>query len=352
MLGATSGASVDVASSPGTGDARAGRDRACYVAGVRRLVLLWLVVGCSSTEPAGALSGDAGTGGARDATSGEETSVADAAEAAPEAGGDASSGPTKLRVMAANLTSGSNQSYDSGEGLRIMQGLKPDVVLIQEFNYGTNTDAYARTMVDKTFGASFSFYREPLVQIPNGIISRFPIDKSGSWTDPDVANRGFAWAKLVVPGSRGLWAVSLHLLTTSATNRDSEAKALVAQVKTAIPDADYLVVGGDLNTDVRTEPCMATLGEIAGTVAPFPDDGHMNGNTNLPRTKPHDWVLADVDLAPLQIATVYGSNSFDSGLVFDSRVYTPLADVPPILATDSAATNMQHMAVVKDFALP
>jgi len=29
-----------------------------------------------------------------------------------------------------------------------------------------------------------------------------------------------------------------------------------------------------------------------------------------------------------------------------------LSDVPPILQTDSAASNMQHMAVVRDFLLP
>jgi hypothetical protein len=37
--------------------------------------------------------------------------------------------------------------------------------------------------------------------------------------------------------------------------------------------------------------------------------------------------------------------------VFDSRVYTPLADVSPVLMTDSAAVNMQHMGVVKDVLL-
>lgn len=49
--------------------------------------------------------------------------------------------------------------------------------------------------------------------------------------------------------------------------------------------------------------------------------------------------------------TVIGANSFPNGLVFDSRVYTPIDDVAPCLATDSAATNMQHMAIVKDFSL-
>jgi hypothetical protein len=41
--------------------------------------------------------------------------------------------------------------------------------------------------------------------------------------------------------------------------------------------------------------------------------------------------------------------SFASGLVFGSRVYTPLADVPPITAADSAADGMQHMPVVRAF---
>jgi hypothetical protein len=36
--------------------------------------------------------------------------------------------------MAANLSSGNNQSYDPGEGARIFQGLKPDIVMIQELN--------------------------------------------------------------------------------------------------------------------------------------------------------------------------------------------------------------------------
>jgi hypothetical protein len=263
---------------------------------------------------------------------------------------DAALGPSNLRVMAANLTSGSNQSYDPGEGLRIFEGLKPDVVLIQEFNYGTNSDADMRAMVDKAFGPTFSYYREA-AQLPNGVISRFPIAQSGTWADPAVANRGFVWAKIQGPGSHALWAVSLHLLTTSATNRGTEATALVAQIKAAVPSDDYLVVGGDLNTDTRTESCLGTLAQIVGTGAPFPDDGHGNDFTNGTRTKPHDWLLADPDLGPRQVPTMYGANRFSNGLVFDSRVYTPLADVAPVLATDCAATNMQHMAVVKDFNL-
>jgi hypothetical protein len=48
-------------------------------------------------------------------------------------------------------------------------------------------------------------------------------------------------------------------------------------------------------------------------------------------------------------ATWVGSSPYPSGLVFDSRVYTPLSDVTPVLATDSAEPGMQHMPVVRDF---
>jgi hypothetical protein len=51
------------------------------------------------------------------------------------------------------------------------------------------------------------------------------------------------------------------------------------------------------------------------------------------------------------VPTVIGSSSFPNGLVFDSRVYTPLTDVAPIQKADSSALNMQHMPVVRDFAL-
>ena len=40
------------------------------------------------------------------------------------------------------------------------------------------------------------------LQIPNGIISRFPIIESGSWDDPVLNNREFAWAHLRLPEKR------------------------------------------------------------------------------------------------------------------------------------------------------
>lgn len=123
----------------------------------------------------------------------------------------------RLRVIVANTTSGNNQTYDPGEGLRIFQGLHPDITLVQEFNYGNNSEAAIRGFVSTAFGTAFSYFRESGFQIPNGIVSRYPIVASGSWTDPSVSNRGFAWARIDLPGPRDLWAVSIHLLTASAT---------------------------------------------------------------------------------------------------------------------------------------
>src|SRR6266481_6223500 len=84
-----------------------------------------------------------------------------------------------LRVMSANLN-GNVQSYQPF-ALRIFEGLNPDVVGIQEFNYGNNTDPDLRSMIDTAFGTDFAYFRETGFNIPNGIISRFPIGAAGSW---------------------------------------------------------------------------------------------------------------------------------------------------------------------------
>jgi endonuclease/exonuclease/phosphatase family metal-dependent hydrolase len=279
-----------------------------------------------------------------------------AADGGRDAGDAAPDGPPlvpgNLRVMAANISSGPSLVYGPEEGVRIFQAMHPDVVLIQEMNVGGNSTAEIDSFVATTFGATFTYYREPGVQIPNGIISRYPILASGTWVDPQVANRGFAYAKLGLPGAHPLWAISLHLLTTGATQRNAEVTELVTQVKAMVPAADYLILGGDFNTPVRVEACITALSEIVATAAPYPADGAGNDNTSGPRSKPHDWLLADPDLSPLGVPVVVGQHAFASGLVFDSRVFTPLADVAPVQSSDSAAMNMQHMPVVRDFLVP
>lgn len=260
-------------------------------------------------------------------------------------------GASNLRVMAANISSGASSTYDPGEGKRMFQGLKPDLALVQEFLVGDGSEDALRAFVTSTFGASFSVFRETGVQIPNGIVSRYPITESGTWTDPQVSNRSFAYARIAVPGSHPVVAVSVHLLTTGGGDRNAEATALVGRIKSFVAPGEYVVIGGDLNTESRTESCLSTFSEIVETKGAYPADQAGNDNTNAPRNKPYDWVLVDAALGAHQVPTTIGSKSHPNGLVFDSRVFTPLDDVAPVLADDSAALNMQHMPVVRDFSL-
>ncbi|PTL75227.1 endonuclease/exonuclease/phosphatase family protein [Vitiosangium sp. GDMCC 1.1324] len=266
-------------------------------------------------------------------------------------GTDAGTEYANLRIMAANLTSGDAQSYDPGEGIRLMRGVAPDIVLVQEFNYASNKEADIRNMVAQV-GSGYHYYREEGAQIANGIISRWPIIESGEWDDPLTGTRDFAWARIDIPGPRDLWAVSVHLLTADSTVRQDEANALIERIRATVPADDYLVIGGDLNTANRSEPCLSVLTQVVVTASPYPSDKNGNTNTSAPRSKPYDYVLVDEDLRKYQQATIIGSNVFAAGLVLDSRVYTPLSEISPVQPGDSAATNMQHMGVVKDFRIP
>lgn len=262
-------------------------------------------------------------------------------------------GAERIRIVAANVTSGNLQSYDPGHGARILKGLSPDVVLIQEFNYGDNSPASIRTFVDNTFGPGFSYYRETgSLQIPNGVISRYPVLASGRWVDSNVSNRGFAWARLDIPGNSELFVVSVHLLTSSAGNRNSEAGQIRTYIQNNVPAGDYVVIGGDFNTDTRSEAAFTTFSQVVSTTGPWPADRNGNQGTNAGRTKPYDNVLVSSDLRMFEVPVVIGSSSFTNGLVADTRVYQPISEIAPALTSDSGATNMQHMAVVRDFMLP
>jgi len=259
--------------------------------------------------------------------------------------------PLALRVAAANLTSGNLQSWDPGHGIRILQGLRPDVALVQEFNFGARTPEAIRDLVVEAFGPGF-FHARGGGRIPNGVVSRYPIAASGAWRDARVEDRDFVWARVDLPGPRDLWVASVHLLTSNAGERSQEASALVALLRAAVPAADYLVVGGDLNTKSRSEGALRQLSGLVVTTAPHPADQRGADGTSADRAEPYDWVLADSDLDALRVPVAIGAASFPAGLVFDSRVYSPLSDVAPVLAGDSGAPNMQHMAVVKEFRIP
>jgi endonuclease/exonuclease/phosphatase family metal-dependent hydrolase len=261
-----------------------------------------------------------------------------------------------VRVMAANTTSGNFSSYQD-PGIRIFQGLQPDIVAIQEFRYNASaTDAQLRQLVDTAFGPEFYYYREPYTDggdIPNGIISRWPISAAGSWDDLDSPNRGFAWAQIDLPGTNDLYVVSVHLLTASSSVRGSEAAQLKALIATNFPATAWIIVAGDMNTDSRTETAMNTFKTFLSD-SPVPTDAESGGNedTNANRNKPYDYVLPNFPLTNHLIPVALPSRTFPKGLVFDSRVYTPLSDVAPVQSGDSGVSGMQHMAVIKDFSLP
>ncbi|WNG20901.1 endonuclease/exonuclease/phosphatase family protein [Cystobacter fuscus] len=259
---------------------------------------------------------------------------------------------TRVRLMAANISSGNYQSYDPGHGTRIFQGTKPDVVMIQEFNYGDNSATAIRSFVNTAFGSSFYYYREAGAQIPNGVISRYPIIASGEWDDTQVTNRDFAWARIDIPGPTDLWVVSVHLLTTSSSVRNTEATNLVNFIKSKVPAGSFIAIGGDFNSDSRSEALFSTFSSVVSTASPYPADKNGNGNTNASRAKPYDHVLVSSNLRAYQTSTVIGTSSFSGGLVVDTRVYSPLSDISPAQSADSGATNMQHMAVIKDFLVP
>jgi endonuclease/exonuclease/phosphatase family metal-dependent hydrolase len=265
--------------------------------------------------------------------------------------------PLMIRAVAANLTSDNRQSYSpdngnhsnpEGAGARILKALKPDIVMIQEFN----TTIPTRQWINQTLGENFVFMAEAGMQIPNGIISRFPIIESGSWDDPVLNNREFAWAHLRLPEKRDLWVVSLHLHSKGESSRATQAAALAKFITNKVPKDALLLVGGDLNTRSTGESCFKQLAAVVVIPENPPADHNGDITTNAPRNRPYDWVLASAPLDRSAVTVNLADTAFPHGLVFDSRVFEPLEKIAPVQKSDSGVPNMQHMAVVRDFRLP
>ncbi len=262
-----------------------------------------------------------------------------------------------IRLMSANTTTTNKQTY-AGPGIRIFMALKPDIVMIQEFSYDKAYDheyhfASVDDFVASVFGPEFSYHRGSASnsQIPNGIISRYPIKESGTWADNYVDNRNFEWARIDIPGDKDLWVISVHLLTTTS-RQPAEATALVKYIKQNIPEGDYVAIGGDFNTSSRTAPCLTTLDQVVVVKAKkYPVDQSGRQGTNLARKKPYDGVYVNTPLHEMETPVVIGENSFPNGLVFDSRSFRPLSDVTPVKGNDSSSGQMQHMPVIRDFKI-
>jgi hypothetical protein len=106
-----------------------------------------------------------------------------------------------------------------------------------------------------------------------------------------------------------------------------------------------------MNLYSDTEPAILTFNTFLSD-SPVPADQNGVGETNAGRSERYDRVLVSFSMTNRLVPIVMPSRTYPNGLVFDSRVYTPLSEVSPVLSTDSAAPMMQHMAVVKDFRVP
>ncbi|MGD9612300.1 MAG: MBG domain-containing protein [Kiritimatiellia bacterium] len=261
-----------------------------------------------------------------------------------------------VAIMAANTTSGANQEYEA-PGNRIFQALCPDVALVQEFNMTNGTtEAVYRTWVDQAFGTNFSYCHEPLASanIPNGIVSRWPIVEYGEWDDTTLSDRDFVWAKIDLPGDKYLYAVSLHIKASSGyeSQRTTETRMLTNYIAQAgWSTNDYVVIGGDFNLQVRTETALAVLTAKVVSDAHQSADQVGNKNTNSGRDNPYDLVLPSPGLDARHRTFYFGGYAFANGVVYDTRIAWASGLPAPSLAADSAAVNMQHMGALKIFEL-
>ena len=259
-----------------------------------------------------------------------------------------------VSVMAANITSGSNQEYED-HGNRILQALGPDVVLLQEFNMTNGTTAAAyRAWVDQNFGTNYQYCVQTGVSIPNGVVSRWPISSWGVWDDTTLTDRDFVWAKIELPGTQKLYAVSLHIKASSGyeSQRTTETRALTNYIANAGWESGaYIAIGGDFNLQVRTETALSVLTSSIVRDTYQPADQNNNKNTNSGRDNPYDLVLPSTNLnARHRTLSLWGYN-YTNGIVFDTRLTWANGLPPPSLYTNSATLNMQHMGVMKVFEL-
>jgi hypothetical protein len=146
--------------------------------------------------------------------------------------------------------------------------------------------------------------------------------------------------------------VHLKASSGSSSQRNTQATNLKAYIQAKLTPGDYIAIAGDFNTQSRSETCLNTFSSFMVTAGPYPADGNGQENTNENRNHPYDWVMADPGLSSHATPLVIGANTFKNGLVFDSRVYTPLKDVAPVVLGDSSANGMQHMAVMRAFLIP
>ena len=252
---------------------------------------------------------------------------------------------TRIKILTANLSDNTTQAYKA-PGIRLIQSLNPDIVAIQEFNY---KEGNSQDLVHRIFGPEYHFIRERGgARLPNGVISRYPIEAWGQWPDPFVKNRSFVWATIDIPGPVPLHVISVHLVQNRASRRPAEAAHLLELIREHFPEKDYVVLCGDMNVNSRNAKALSNLTEW------FVDDRHPadqkgDQSTNATRKRPYDMVLPNPILAPFHAATIVNRKRFPNGLVYDTRLWNP----PPAPAEwEDTARNLQHLPVMKTYRIP
>ena len=259
----------------------------------------------------------------------------------------------RFRAMAANITSGNYSAYSPGEGVRMFKALKPDIVMIQEFNWYNkdDSDAAAMNLIQQAFDSSFYVHRGH-GSIPNGIISRYPIIDSGYWESNKIHDRDWDWALIDLPGKKELLVLSVHL---STSDNKQEAPSLMTKLNQKITNDKnknlnyYLMIGGDFNSNFKGNGSLKNYFQVN---VELPVDQDDDSTTNAKRKSTLDHLFVDKEFNQFEVPVQIGKHSYPNGHVFDSRVYNKhgeLGDVSPVKATDSKATNMQHMPVIRDF---
>ena len=276
----------------------------------------------------------------------------------------------QIRIVAGNITSGNKQSYDPGHGIRIFKALKPDIALVQEMNYKNNSASDYKNFAQEIVGTNYYAVdnkqkcNNNKCNIPNGIVSKYPITDSDSWDDPNIHDRALLWAIIDIPGKKDIFAISVHLHTKPPSDQVKAAQVIVDEIKkleSSKPGRYYYVVGGDFNGPAAVSSDGFGKNNTFYVDGPDPVDEKGNSNTDSGRDDHYDFVLADYQLHGFQIPVVYYSSedstktkTYENGFVFDTRLYNQsVLDeyFYPADKNDSGASQMQHMAVVKDFLI-
>lgn len=259
----------------------------------------------------------------------------------------------KLRIMAANATSGSDQLYEA-PGMNMLYAMDPDIIIIQEFA-GSAEEVVQN--LEEHFHTKYSYHKGK-GRIGNGIIVKGENKIKNTYTHPSIIStlrdRYYEAAIVDIPGDKDLLVVSLHLYTKASEDQVSqidEYPDVAKFIHSILNEGDYYVaVGGDFNSSTNYYVNYYWNSMLATDIT-YPRDQNGNFKTNASRRRHYDWILVDKKFQEFSVPTQIGSQTFPNGYVLDSRVHSPLSEISPVEYDDSDAPNMQHMPVIRDFMI-